>query len=159
MSLAVLAETGAPVIEAWQVVALLGSIALVVLGAYGTLILQNRSRGKEVHQRLFGTEGDETDEGFVQETEERLDGLAEGQERHAKETHTQLYRLDVKMSEVLEVVSEEHEDVRVPRAEATEEEGVPPPPGGYRYERRGPPGGTSYQADGASTEEEPPASD
>ena len=125
-----LLQSNPPVIEAWQVVALLGSIALVVLGAYGTLILQNRTSVKSMRQRLFGAEGDDTDDGFVQETEGRLDKLAEKQEQHARQTHTQLYKLDRKVGVVLDVVSEEHEDLRIPGT-VEDVEDVPPPPGDF----------------------------
>ncbi|AGM11830.1 hypothetical protein M201_gp61 [Haloarcula californiae tailed virus 2] len=119
-----------PTIQAWHVVALLGSIALVVLGAYGTLIVQNRNSTRSMRQRMFGAEGDDTDDGFVQNTEDRLDGIEKDMEQHARQTHTQLYKLDQKMDVVLDVVSDEHEDIRVPRS-VEDVEDVPPPPGDF----------------------------
>ena len=145
----------APVIQAWQVVALLGSIALVVLGAYGTLIVQNRNSTRSIRQRLFGAEGDETDDGFVQETEQRLDTLAEKQEQHARQTRTQLYKLDRKMSVVLDVVSEEHEDLRIPGT-VEDVEDVPPPPGDF-YRGGGSP--NAHQGHHEQRDSGPPASD
>lgn len=123
---------GPPVIEAWHVVALLGSIALVVLGAYGTLIIQNRNSTRTTRQRLFGAPGDETDHGFVQNTQERLGEMEGRMEQHARQTHTQLYKLDRKMDVVLRVVSDEHEDVRLPSSLENVEDVPPPPDGIYR---------------------------
>lgn len=140
-------------IKLWQALTVLVSIMLVVLGAYGTLILQNRSRVGTLRQRLFGVEGDETDEGFVQETERRLDRLAEKQEQHAQQTHTQLYKLDRKMSVVLDVVSEEHEDLRIPNT-VEDVEDVPPPPGDFY---RG--GGSANGHDRRPGGDSPPATD
>lgn len=129
----------APQIEAWQVFALLGSIALVVLGAYGTLILQNRGLVQTISQRLFGASEDDEDTGFVQDTNERL-GEIEGRiERNARRTHTQLYALDQKMDVVLEVVAQEHTDVRLPRS-IEDIDRVPPPPGDF-YRGGGSPNG------------------
>lgn len=118
-----------PTVEAWQVVALLGSIALVVLGAYGTLIIQNRTRVNSLRQRLFGADADGTDDGFVQDTEKRLDTLAEKQEQHARLTHSTLYGLDRKLNVVLDVVRDKH-DGGLPR-EVRDVEDVPPPPGDF----------------------------
>jgi len=147
-------QGGAPVIEAWQVVALLGSIALVVLGAYGTLIVQNRNTTRTLRQRLFGAEGDDTDDGFVQETEQRLNEMEDSQAQHARQTHTQLYKLDQKMDVVLEIVTDEHEQIRVPRT-VQDVEDVPPPPGNFY---RG--GGSPNSHDrGPSGDDGPPASD
>jgi len=142
------------VIEAWQAVALLGSIALVVLGAYGTLIVQNRNTTRTLRQRLFGAEGDDTDDGFVQTTEQRLDEMEESQAQHARQTHTQLYKLDQKMDVVLEIVTDEHEDVRLPRT-VENVENVPPPPGNF-YRGGGSPNGHDR---GPSADDGPPASD
>jgi len=122
--------SGPPAIEAWQVVALLGSIALVVLGAYGTLIVQNRNSTRSIRQRLFGAEGDDTDDGFVQETEQRLNEMDSDMAQHARQTHTQLYKLDQKMDVVLDVVTDEHEDIRLPSS-VDDVEDVPPPPGDF----------------------------
>jgi len=147
-------QSNPPVIEAWQVVALLGSIALVVLGAYGTLIIQNRNVVRTLRQRLFGADGDETDHGFVQETEQRLDAMETSQKQHAQQTHTQLYKLDQKVEVVLDVVTEEHEEIRVPRT-VQDVEDVPPPPGDFY---RG--GGSPNSHDrGPSADDGPPASD
>jgi len=139
-------QSNAPVVEAWQVVALLGSIALVVLGAYGTLIVQNRNVVRTLRQRLFGAEGDDTDHGFVQETEQRLDAMEASQEQHARQTHTQLYKLDQKVDVVLEVVTEEYEDVRLPRTVENVED-VPPPPGDF-YRGGGSPNSHDRAPDG-----------
>lgn len=119
-----------PLVDLWQVVGSLGSIVLVVLTAYGTLILQNRSRVNMTRQRLFGAEGDNMDEGFVQDADRRLDEMEAAQEQHARQTHTQLYKLDQKMDVVLEVVADEHEGMRVPRT-VRDVEDVPPPPGDF----------------------------
>lgn len=151
-------QSGPPVIEAWQVVALLGSIALVVLGAYGTLIIQNRNTTRTLRQRLFGASEDETDEGFVQDTERRLDALGEKQEQHARQTHVQLYKLDRKMNVVLDVVSDEHEDFRLPST-VEQVEDVPPPPGDF-YRGGGSPNSHDHAPDGGHPPDEgPPASD
>jgi hypothetical protein len=120
-------QTNIPVVRAWQVAALLGSIALVVLGAYGTLILQNRSRVNTLWQRLFGAGADESDDGFVETTSGRLTRIEQDMEKHDQQTHTQLYKLDQKMDVFLEIVAEEHESVRLPRA-VRDVEDVPPPP-------------------------------
>lgn len=141
-----LLQSNPPTVEAWHVVALLGSIALVVLGAYGTLILQNRTSQKSMRQRLFGAEGDDTDDGFVQETEQRLDSMDERMEQHARQTHTQLYALDQKMDVVLGVVADEHEDIRVPRS-VQDVEDVPPPPGDF-YRGGGSPNAHQHPPDG-----------
>jgi len=125
-----LLQASPPVIEAWQVVALLGSIALVVLGACGTLIVQNRNTARTLRQRLFGAAGDETDSGFMQETEQRLDEIESSQHQHARQTHTQLYKLDQKMDVVLEVMAEENEDIQLPHTVRGVKD-VPPPPGDF----------------------------
>lgn len=154
----VLLQSGPPVIQAWHVVALLGSIALVVLGAYGTLIIQNRNTTRTLRQRLFGASEDDTDEGFVQETEARLNNLADRQDQHARQTHVQLYKLDRKMNVVLEVVADEHEDFRLPNTVEGVED-VPPPPGDF-YRGGGSPNSHDHAPDGGvSPEDGPRASD
>lgn len=151
-------QANPPTVQAWQVVALLGSIALVVLGAYGTLILQNRSTVKSLKQRLFGADGDDTDHGFVQNTEQRLGEIEQDMGQHARQTHTQLYKLDQKMDVVLEVVCEEHEDIRLPSS-VQDVEDVPPPPGDF-YRGGGSPNAHDHAPDGGhSPEDGPPASD
>jgi hypothetical protein len=135
-----------PIVEVWQLIGSVSGVVLVVLTAYGTLILQNRNQVNSLHQRLLGAEGDDRDTGFVQDTRERLDDIEESQEQHAQQTHTQLYKLDQKMDVVLDVVVEEHEDIRLP---GTIEgmENVPPPPGEfYRGDTRS--GGERWTNDG-----------
>jgi len=138
-------------VESWQIVTLLGSIALVVLGAYGTLIIQNRNSTRSIRQRLFGAEGDETDDGFVQETTHRLDEMEDSQKQHAEQMHLQLYKLDRKMDVVLDIVAEEHEDLRLPST-VEDVEDVPPPPGDFY--RGGSRGGQEH-----SDRDGPPAAD
>jgi hypothetical protein len=116
-----------PIVEIWQLIGSVSGVVLVVLTAYGTLILKNRIRVNKLHQRLLGAEGDEFDEGFVQETRHRLNEMEEVQNQHARQTHTQLYKLDQKMNLVLDVVVDEHEEVRLPR-DVEGMEDVPPPP-------------------------------
>lgn len=130
-----------PVVEAWQIIGTLGSIALVVLTAYGTMILQNRGRVNGLRQRLFGARGDDTDYGFVQTTQKRLDELSDRQKQHTRQTHVQLYKLDQKMNAVLEVMAEEHDDVRMPRTIEDVDDVPPPPAGFYRGGGQGDPDG------------------
>jgi len=126
----VILQSTEPLIDLWQILGSLGSIILVVLTAYGTLILQNRSRVNMTRQRLFGAEGNNMDEGFVQDAGRRLDEMEAAQEQHARQTHTQLYKLDQKMDVVLEVVADEHPGMQVPRT-VRDVEDVPPPPGNF----------------------------
>jgi len=117
--------------------------------------VQNRNLARTVRQRLFGARGDETDDGFVQETEQRLDAMEESQAQHAQQTHTQLYKLDQKMNVVLEIVTDEHEEVRLPRG-VDDVEDVPPPPGDF-YRGGGSPNGVERAPGG--DDGGPPATD
>lgn len=94
-------------IELWQVVALLGGITVTVLSVYGALILRNRQRGATLEQRIFGTERDDEDEGFITETNQRLSSLDQKFDQHSEYTHTQLNRLERKMNVVVTAVAKE----------------------------------------------------
>jgi hypothetical protein len=107
-----------PVVEIWQLIGSLSGVILVVLTAYGTLILKNRIRVNRLHQRLMGAEGDRSDTGFIQETRNRLDDLEKMQQQHTHQTHTQMYKLDQKMNVVLDVMVDEHDEISMPRAVA-----------------------------------------
>lgn len=134
--------------EVWPVIALFITLLVAILSTFGGLILRNRGRSLKLEQRLLGTEGDETDSGFVRDTERRLTEMDQKQQEHAYQTHQQLYRLDQKMEEVIETVGRACEGVDV-RSEDVET--VPPPPehantGGqpppdYSYRRGGGPAG------------------
>jgi hypothetical protein len=123
-------QSAQPIVEVWQLIGSVSGVVLVVLTAYGTLILQNRNKVNRLRQQLLGAEGDDRDVGFVQETRERLDEIEGSQAQHAQQTHTQLYKLDQKMDVVLDVVVDEHEDIRLPRS-VEDMEDVPPPPGKF----------------------------
>lgn len=149
-------QGGTPVIPAWAVVTLLATIALAVLGSYGTLILFNRSAVQNLKHRLFGMEGDDTYDGHITETEDRLECIEEKMEQHAEQTHTTLYRLDKKLDTVVGLVADEH-NVDMP-PEIREDE-VPPPPGNDFY--RGGGSGAQGPSPGHPPDRDdgPPASD
>lgn len=123
-------------VETWQVLALAATVLIAVLTAYGTLILSNRAHVNTLWQRLLGADSDETDEGFIPNTNERITELESQVETHAETTHQQLYKLDRKLDTVVDLVADEH-DVDVPNE--YEDSQVPPPPQNDFYRDGGSP--------------------
>lgn len=76
-------------VELWQVVVAGGGILVTVFGVYGALIKVVYDAVKELQQRFFGADTDETDPGFVGETTERLDHIEECQQAVREENRQQ----------------------------------------------------------------------
>jgi len=146
-----------PVIDLWQILGSLGSIILVVLTAYGTLILYNRNRVRTLEQRLLGAEGDMTDDGFLVKTMDRLDDLGDKMDQHGRQVNQDLRenrkrvqdiersveRVKYKVDEIAQVVESEHSVVFRNRWDSKPDGGVPPentrmetPPDRHRQTRR-----------------------
>ena len=140
-------QSAQPVVEIWQLVGSVSGVVVVVLAAYGALILKNRIRVNRIHQRLLGAEGDVSDTGFIRETRRRLDGLERIQQQHARQTHTQLYKLDRKMDVVLDAVAD-GDGVDVPRV-VEDMDDVPPPPSDFYHGGSSPSeSGSTWSSDG-----------
>lgn len=111
----------------WQFIAIAVTVLLAVLSVYGALILQNRNRVNTLWQRLLGQDSDETDDGFLYDTEDKLDEIETRMEIHSRQTHQQLYNLDRKMDSLVEALSDS-DDLEVDLPEEVKEQEVPPPP-------------------------------
>ena len=94
----------------WEILALLVMLALAVLGVYGGLIKRNYDGVNRLKQRLFGSDDDDTEDGFLVETNDRIDSLEQSVQSHAEHTHRQLYALDQKVTLVVDAVIEIHDD-------------------------------------------------
>lgn len=96
-------------VETWQVVAAGIPVFLTAAGVMGKLILDNRDQITLLSTRLLGHPEDETDDGFIPETEGRLDQMEGKIESHAETTHSQLRHIDHKVDTLVDVVAGEHE--------------------------------------------------
>ena len=118
-----MAGSPTPVVELWQVLALLGSILLVVLGGFASLILSNRTRGQTLRQRLLGNADDETDAGFLVNTTEQLNQIEQKVDQHHETVESQLVenrqrvdkletqanRIEFKVDRMAEVIQDQHD--------------------------------------------------
>lgn len=142
--------------ETWPIIATLASILLVVLGAYGTLLLSNRRKLTMIYQRLFGNSDDDTDTGFVSETTRRVEHLDKRFTEHADYTEQQMNRLDRKLNIVVTAVSKETDALDPDEIYNAAE----PPDDSYPPENmRGPIGFMKPTTRPADADDEPPASD
>lgn len=112
-------EAGAT-LDAWEVLGLGALLLIAVLTAYAAVIKWNYDVAHRLHNRLLGIEGDDTDGGFIQETEDRLERMESKVEAHARTTHVQLYHVDQKVNLILEHVDDAEARREVP-------DDVPPP--------------------------------
>lgn len=96
-------------VETWQVLVASIPLFLAAFGFFGKLALDNKKVITGLHQRLLGHPEDDTDEGFIPATEERLGCMEESIEEHAEETHEQLRHIDTKVDTLVDVVAAEHE--------------------------------------------------
>ena len=76
-------------VETWQVLTLAAGILVTVLSVYGGLIKVVYDAVGEMQQRFFGADNDETDEGFVGESKERMEDLERGQRGIREENRMQ----------------------------------------------------------------------
>lgn len=111
-------------VPTWQVGVAVSGILVTVLTVYGTLIRRNYDIGSLLRQRLLGTEADETDAGFLVETDENLTSIVETMEDHDKamrnkisanqeqinQLDSNLTRVEYKLDAVAEVVEEHHKE-------------------------------------------------
>lgn len=85
-----------------QIVVVMTTVLVAVLGAFGAFIKWNYDVSRTLHQRLMGTDGDDTSPGFINETEARFDSLESQVQEHSRVTHEQLYQLDRKINRLIE---------------------------------------------------------
>lgn len=97
-------------VETWQVVAAGIPVFLAAASLLGKVVWDNRKTVRQLHQRLLGHPGDDTDDGFIHETEDRLDTMDAKIEAHAETTHAQLRHIDHKVDSLVDVVVTNHED-------------------------------------------------
>ena len=76
-------------VETWQIVIAAAGILVTVLTVYGGIIKVVYDSVGQMQTRFFGAEKDETDNGFVGETQERLDSLEGGQQSIKNENRMQ----------------------------------------------------------------------
>lgn len=138
-------------LQPWEIIGISAAVLTAILTVYGGLIKANYDRTHTLYDRLLGTAGDETHEGFIKETEERFNSLEEKVESHAEETHTQLYHVDRKLNLLLEESSDfddvDYDPHRVPPPESRDflrggtssgagDHTPPQPDGGRRHHYR-----------------------
>lgn len=88
--------------QAFEIIGVAVVLLISVLAVYGALIRLNYDRVTKLYGRLFGNDDDETQAGFIQDSERRYGELEEKVENHAAETHQQLYLVDRKIDILLE---------------------------------------------------------
>lgn len=88
-------------VETWQVLVLAAGILVTVLSLYGGLIKVVYDAVGEMQQRFFGADNDETDNGFVGESKERMEELERGQ-RSIRDENRMQSRLMTSMAYGLE---------------------------------------------------------
>lgn len=76
-------------VDTWQILVAGGGILVTVLSVYGGLIKVVYDAVRELRQRFFGADTDDTDDGFVGDTKERLTHLEEGQRSIRNENRMQ----------------------------------------------------------------------
>lgn len=96
-------------VETWQIVAAGIPVFITASTVLGKVVWDNRSDVNRLLQRLLGHPGDDTDTGFIHETEDRLDCMEEAIETHAEVTHSQLRNIDHKVDTLVDVVVTEHD--------------------------------------------------
>jgi len=116
-------QCGRYMVETWQVIIAASGILVTVLSVYGALIRRNYDTVSLLNQRLLGTEGDNTDKGFLRETSDKLDRLSTKMDDHhttfkdnIQEYRRQVHQLDQKVTRVeykvnavAEAVEDEHD--------------------------------------------------
>jgi hypothetical protein len=101
---------GSGMVQDWQIVAIAVTVLLAVLSFYGAVIKRNYDAVSTLKQRLLGTDGDDTDEGFIEETQRRFDEIEGKMDRHSRQTHRQLYAVDKKVNLLVDAISESNVD-------------------------------------------------
>lgn len=110
-------------VETWQVVVLASGLLVTVLTLYGALIRRNYDNVSTIKQRLLGADGDDTDDGFLVQTMDKLDGLGEKMDdhhstvqsgikenrRHLDQLDRNVKRVEYKVDAVAQVVEDEHD--------------------------------------------------
>lgn len=76
-------------VETWQIVVLAAGILVTVLSLYGAIIKVVYDSVGQMKTRFFGADADDTDEGFVGETQRRMDSLEDGQQAIKQENRMQ----------------------------------------------------------------------
>ena len=89
-------------VQAFEVIGVSVAVLVAVLAVYGAFIKLNYDRVSKLYDRLFGNDDDETQAGFIEDSEKRYGDLEAKVENHAAETHQQLYHVDRKLDILLE---------------------------------------------------------
>ena len=76
-------------VETWQILVASAGILVTVFAVYGALIRVVYDAVKELQQRFFGADNDETDPGFVGDTQERLHTIERTQDAIREENRQQ----------------------------------------------------------------------
>lgn len=98
-------------VETWQVVAAGIPIFLTAASVLGKVVWDNKQDVSRLSQRLLGHPGDDTDDGFISDTNRQLEELDNKVETHAEVTHTQLRHVDQKVDTLVSVVVDNNEDI------------------------------------------------
>jgi len=138
-------------VQDWQVLAVAVTVLIAVLTLYGTLIKRNYDITSLLKQRLLGADEDETDDGFIHETEQRFDQLEGKMERHSRQTHRQLYAVDRKVNILVSAIADSEVNGELP----TESLDDVPPPEGRDFLRGGGAGDSDLDPDAAPDGGEP----
>ncbi|AGM11230.1 hypothetical protein M197_gp65 [Haloarcula hispanica tailed virus 2] len=123
MGFIIMASELSSMVETWQVVAAASGVLVTVLTIYGGIIKRNYDTTSTIKQRLLGADGDDTDDGFLQQTIDKLDSLGSKMDSHHAEVEQglrenrarvgsverQVERVEYKVDAVAQVVEDEHD--------------------------------------------------